>query len=256
MKTISLLALLLAGSTALQADDTNILSLTANGRLTFTNSFTNGLFTVQWAPALQSNWNESWDSLKYLVPTASVTTVSVPMFYRVTCLTNQFIPTPIGRQFIYAVTNADGSTNTLQATFIGCLKLSSDKEYSILELLTPCSVSLLPCRSTATDFYEIPFDISKTEGTTWRNGPPGMSWTNQWCDGSSDQITILTNEVVTVPAGTFDCQKTEVREINNNLNLRWIYWVKPGFMMVKRFDINGGQTNVSSLASWSDRASR
>lgn len=244
-------------SLAVHAQDIEITSLASNGQLTFSNSFTNGLFTIRWAPNLPcTNWNESWDPLKYFIPTGSVTTVSVPMFYRVTCLTNQFIPTPIGRQFIYTVTNADGSTNTLQATFIGCLKLTSDKDYSILEFLTPCAVSLLPCRSTATAFYDIPFDISTTEGLTWRSGSPGTMWTNQWCDGSSDQMTIVTNEVITVPAGAFDCLKIEEREINNNLNLRHVWWVKPGFMMVRQFDIKNGGTNVSSLASWADRAPR
>jgi hypothetical protein len=242
MKTSAFFAFLLAGSSVMQAGDIEILSLTTNGRLTFTNSFTNGLFTVQWAPALQSNWNESWDQLKYFMPTSSVTTVSVPMFYRVTCLTNQFFPTPIGWQSIYTMTNALGTTGTLRTTFVGSLKLSSGKEYSILELLNDrdCALRLMPCRSTATEFYTIPFGISQTEGIDFRSGPPGTTWTNQWCDGSSDQITIATNEVITVPAGTFDCLKTEVREINNSLRLRYIYWIKPGFGMVRQVDFGDG----------------
>ena len=101
--------------------------------------------------------------------------------------------------------------------------------------------------------YNIPFDISTTEGVAFRDAPPGTMWTNQWCDGSSDQMTVVTNEVITVPAGTFDCLKIEQREINNNLNLDYVFWVKPGFMMVRQLKIKDGQTEVSSLASWTDR---
>jgi len=256
MRTTNLLALLLAASTSLQAGDIEILSLTTNGRLTFTNSSPNGLFTVQWAPALQSNWNESWDALRYFVPTSSVATVSVPMFYRVTGLTNQFIPMPIGRQFNYSVTNLAGGTSTLQATFLAPLRLSSDQEYSILELRTSCELRLLPCRSTATEYYEIPFGISTTEGLQFRDAAIGTMWTNQWCDGSSDQLTIVTNEVITVPAGTFDCLRIEQREINDNLHPNYISWVMPGFMVVKWYAVEDGKTNISSLVSWADRPPR
>jgi hypothetical protein len=257
MKTTRLFALLLAGSTALHASDTEILSLTTNGRLTFTNSFTNGLFSVQWAPALPTtNWNGSWDSLRYFVPTNPLTTVSVPMFYRVTGLSNQFIPMAIGRQFLYTVTNLAGGTSTVQATFLAPARLSSDKDYTLLELRTPCELRLLPCRSTENEYYEIPFGISATEGLTWRRAPPGTMWTNQWCDGSSDQMTVATNEVITVPAGTFDCLRIEQREIDNNLRLNGVYWVKAGFIMVKYYVVEDGQTNIWSLASWADKPPR
>jgi hypothetical protein len=178
------------------------------------------------------------------------------MFYRVTCLTNQFIPMPIGRQFNYTVTNLAGSSSTLQATFLAPLKLSSDKEYTIMELLTPCELRLLPCRSTTTEYYEISSGITTTEGLQFRNASTGTTWTNQWCDGSADQLTIATNEVITVPAGTFECLRFEQRAINNNLDLDYIYWVTPGFMMIKMVDFGNGQTNISSLVSWTDKPPR
>jgi hypothetical protein len=220
MKTTTLFTLLLAASTTLQAGEIEIFSLTSNGRLTFTNSFTNGLFTVQWAPAIPTtNWNDNWDSLRNFISTSSVTTVSVPMFYRMRCITNQFFPTPVGLQYIYTITNSPGSTGTLQVTSVGSLKLTSGKEYSILELLDSrdCALRLLRLRSTDNEMYTIPWDISQTEGLESRNGPPGTTWTNQWCDGSSDQITIVGIETVTVPAGTYESLRTEQREINNNL---------------------------------------
>lgn len=259
MKATILSAMLLASSPALVAADVEIQSLTTNGALTFTNALTNGVFSLQWAPALPAGWSETWDSLKYFVPTSSVAIVSVPMFYRVTCLTNQLIPMPIGRQFIFSLTNAAGSAGSVQATFVGCLKLSSDKEYSILELRTPCAIRLLPCRSTTTEYYEIPFDVSTTEGVQWRIAPPGTTWTNHWCTGSVDQMTMLPSEVVTVPAGTFDCLKIEVRQPNENLRLRYAYWVKAGFIMVKMIDYGGDDTDLPetwTLTSWSDRWQR
>ena len=258
MKTSILWGLLLAFSAPLSAADIQIQSLAANGRLTFTNTFTNGLFTIQWAPALQSNWCDSWDSLKSFTPSSSVATVTVPMFYRVSCLTNQFIPTVTGRQFTYSVTNTLGVAGTLTATFLGALKLSSGDEYTILELLddTQCGLRLLPCRSTATEFFDIPFDIGGAEGVEWRNAPPGTTWTNQWCDGSSDQMTVAANEVITVPAGTFNCLKIQEREINNNLRLRYDFWIKPGLMMIKQIDYDYGAATITtnSLASWADRS--
>jgi hypothetical protein len=254
MKPTILWTLLLAASSPLGAADIQIQSLSANGRLTFTNAFTNGLFTVQWAPALQSNWNDNWDSLRNFIPTGSVATVSVPMFYRVSCITNQFYPAPVGLQAIYAITNSLGSTGTLQITSVGSLKLTSGTEYTILELIDSrdCALRLLRARSTENELYTIPWDISQTEGIEARNGPPGTTWTNQWCDGSSDQITIAANEVVTVPAGTFACLKTEQREINNQLRLQYVYWVKPGLGMVKRVDYGDGTRppDVWELSSW------
>jgi hypothetical protein len=270
MKTTPLFTLLLAAATALQAGEFEIDSLTSNGRLTFTNAFPDGLYTIEWAPGIQSVTNQngtniwlwdkdardSWDSLKHFATTSRIVSVEVPMFYRVTCLTNQFTPTVIGRQFTYTVTNTAGSMGTMQASFVGCLRLSSGEEYSILEMLTPCAVRLLPCRSTATEFYTIPFGIATTESVAWRSAPAGTTWTNEYCDGSSDQITIGAKENITVPAGTFDCLRIEQREINNNLSLRGVYWIKAGLIMVRQFDIKDGQTNVSSLASWADRPPR
>jgi len=58
--------------------------------LTWTNSFTNALFTVQWAPSLATDptntiWSASWTGLKEFWTPTGVTTVPVPMFYRARC---------------------------------------------------------------------------------------------------------------------------------------------------------------------------
>lgn len=75
------LALALATKTALA--QTTITSFPGNGQLTWTNSpGTNG-FAVQWAPTVAGPWSSSWQSLDSLITTGTQTTVSVPMFYRV-----------------------------------------------------------------------------------------------------------------------------------------------------------------------------
>jgi hypothetical protein len=249
-----------------------ICSLATNGRLTFNNVCTNALYTIEWASGINTVTNggdcwlweadahDSWDSLKNFVVTDPTNTVEVPMFYRVKCLPNLFMPTPIGRQFIYGVTNTDGARYTNQITSVGCLKLTSDKEYSIIEMLDggDCSLRLLPVRSTTTNVYVIPFDVSKTEVLQWCNGPAGTTWTNSYCDGSSDQLTIVTNELITVPAGSFDCLKIVTREINNNMRLRWISWICPGFGMVAQIDFGNGTepANYIGLVSWADKPRR
>ena len=61
-----------------------ITSFQGNGQLTWTNlPGTNG-FGVQWAPAVTGPWSQTWTSLDSLICTGSETTVTVPMFYRVT----------------------------------------------------------------------------------------------------------------------------------------------------------------------------
>jgi hypothetical protein len=261
MKATPTFVLLLAIGISLHAAEVEIISLSANGRLTFTSSYTNGVFSVQWSPELPStSWSANWDSLHAFVSTNARTTVSVPMFYRVACQTNQFFPTPIGRQSVFTITNDLGATGNLRVTFVGALKLSSGKDYTILEMLDDrdCALRLMPCRSTDTELYTIPFEISKSEYVAFRSGSPGTTWTNQWCDGSSDQVTISANEVVTVPAGTFECLKTEDREINNNLRLRWVYWIKPGMGMVKQVDYGNGTKppDTYTLSSWTDSPPR
>jgi hypothetical protein len=67
-----------------------LISLQQNGTLTWTNSFTNALFSVVWAPALgacptNTRWRDSWTDLTHFWTSPGPTTVEVPMFYRVRC---------------------------------------------------------------------------------------------------------------------------------------------------------------------------
>ncbi len=90
IKIIGLALLLTALYHTSEAGDTPVLSLTGNGILTWTNSFTNALFTVQWASSLGGSptntvWMEDWTSLENFSARTGVTSVAVPMFYRVRC---------------------------------------------------------------------------------------------------------------------------------------------------------------------------
>ncbi len=89
MKTPSAVLLLctalLAATTSAIAADVQILSLSRNGLLTWTNASLNVTCRVEWASSAAGPWHESWDSLIAVVVTNSVTERSVPMFYRVVC---------------------------------------------------------------------------------------------------------------------------------------------------------------------------
>ena len=65
------------------AQDVQILSLSQNGWLAFTNSSLNATCRVEWASTAAGPWHDSWQSLTNLVVTNPVMGVAVPMFYRV-----------------------------------------------------------------------------------------------------------------------------------------------------------------------------
>lgn len=61
-----------------------ITSFQQNGLLSWLDGGSNLAYQIQWAPSLGGTWYSSWESLCYVGPVSSgVTTVSVPMFYRV-----------------------------------------------------------------------------------------------------------------------------------------------------------------------------
>lgn len=89
MKTPSAILLLctalLAATTASIAADVQILSLSRNGLLTWTNASLNVTCRVEWAASAEGPWYGSWESLSAIVVTNQITERSVPMFYRVVC---------------------------------------------------------------------------------------------------------------------------------------------------------------------------
>jgi len=201
---IALLGVLLAASA--QAQNLQITSLANNGRLTWTNSFPNGSYSVEWASTVNGNaaWQQDWLSLKNLAPTSSVTTVSVPMFYRVRCLTNGlFWPMPLGRTLTFSVSNSVGSIWTQQMQSIGVLSVPSlTNEYTFALVSDPSGTNGFFIRSTDRALYMSP--NSSNEQLKWTNGPVGTSWTYQDSSGNIVSTILSTTATVSVPAGTYN----------------------------------------------------
>src|SRR5947207_114142 len=85
MKTIRLLlvAFLCLQAGRLLGQGLVIVSFQNNGALTWTNAVGTNAFAVEWASAVTGPWQEDWSALSSLITTGAQTTVSVPMFYRV-----------------------------------------------------------------------------------------------------------------------------------------------------------------------------
>ncbi len=81
--------LVMAGTALAQSPD--ITSFQGNGQLTWTNSDTNLFYQVQWAASLTASnaWRSDYSSLRGIRSTNGSTTVSVPMFYRVSASSNR-----------------------------------------------------------------------------------------------------------------------------------------------------------------------
>jgi hypothetical protein len=230
---------LLPGSILAQGSGFQILSLGANGRLTWTNAYPNGLYGVEWAPSLTGPWKDNWTALKTMVATGQTVAVDVPMFYRVKCDTNLFLPMPMGAYLGMSVSNAIGMVSTERMTVAGSVFLpSKDKEFTVLDgtsSLYPGASRTLLMRSTSNAAYAIDADCGMEElGMT--NAPIGTSWTNTVC-GEVTVNTIEANEQVTVPLGTFTCLRVRKQRLNtSHPNPVWIEWWQPGFGQVQWID--------------------
>lgn len=67
---------------SVQAQD--IASYDRSGWLTWTNGLSNAVYEVEWSSSLDAPaWTNSWSMLTGIQPTTALTTVSIPMFYRV-----------------------------------------------------------------------------------------------------------------------------------------------------------------------------
>lgn len=254
MKTRILPLAVLASCVAVHAADIEITSLASNGRLTWTNSFTNGLFSIEWAPALGTNtWRSNWTALQAFWVSGRTSTVEVPMFYRVKAQTNLFIPLPLGGQFIYSSSNAVTGVSTLRWTIAGILRIPAlAKDFTIIENLSTSTLRLMPVRSTDTELWAV-FQ-SGEENIMWWNGPVGSVRTNYFQDGRTQTLTVETNEVVTVPAGTFSCVRMRKRD-SNPTEPEVVGWFKPGFGGVKWVEYwTDRSPDYYDLQSWSSPA--
>ena len=257
MKTRILPLAILAGCLAVHAADIEITSLASNGRLTWTNSFTNGLFSIEWAPALGTNWHNNWNSLQNFWVSSRTNTVDVPMFYRVKCETNLLWPMPIGLQAVFSVSNALGNVWTQQIQYLGYVRpfAAGTNDYVLWAVVTHGNMSMGLIRSTDTQVFGLE-PCSLTEDLIWQIAPVGTTWTNYNYECQyTRKVTIDAIEDVTVPAGTFtSCYKFHKQILSGSSAPRPEYyeWIKPGFGMVKWVDYwtdNG--PDVYELQSWS-----
>ena len=230
---------LLPGSILAQGSGFPILSLSGNGHLTWTNAYQNGLYGVEWAPSLAGPWQSNWTALKSLVVMGDTATVDVPMFYRVKCDTNLFMPMPMGGYLEMSVSNAVGAVWTERMTVAGSVFMpSKGKEYAVLEgtiSLYADAMETLLMRSTSNALYVINSACGMEEiGMT--NAPIGTSWTNAVC-GEIEIATIEASELVTVPAGTFTCLRVRKQRLStSHPNPVWIEWWQPGVGQVQWID--------------------
>ena len=82
-RSVLILAIALIVSLPAHADDLEIGGFGQNGSLSWTNSVSNGTYTVEWASRLNGNWQDSWTAVTEVPATGGTITASVPMFYRV-----------------------------------------------------------------------------------------------------------------------------------------------------------------------------
>ena len=88
IRAVSVLLIVLQ-ALACQAQDDVITGFSGNGFMTWTNSHSNGQFTVEWASYPEGPWQSNWTGLWNLAATADTISASVPMFYRVHWSTNE-----------------------------------------------------------------------------------------------------------------------------------------------------------------------
>lgn len=220
-----------------------ITSLKGNGQLTWTNlpELNNGAFTIEWAATLGTNWHSGWEGLQAFRGAGPATMVEVPMFYRVKCVTNLFIPWTPGAQLTFAVSNIAGNSWTEKAKVLGLVKPSAGngKEYALLENTEAGQMKLHLMRSTDSAVYRID-PTTLTDNQEFFIAPVGTTWTNLNYNGQFTRVVAVEAiETVTVPAGVFtNCYKFHKTVLNPppGETADWYEWICPGFGMVKWVD--------------------
>lgn len=215
-----------------------ITSLKSNGLLTWTNlpELSSSLFSVEWAPSANGGWRSSWESLAGLMPTGLVTTVEVPMLFRVKATPSPLMPFPAGQQMTLLVSNAVGAVSTQHIAVLNYARpIASTNVFAVLEQdnLQP---GIMLMRSTGTAAYRYS-PVSGGEVLEFMLGPVGTTWTNYNYEGSGydNRTAIEAIENVTVPAGTFPCYKFHKQAIGVPDSDRY-EWVSPGIGFIKWID--------------------
>jgi rhodanese-related sulfurtransferase len=131
------------GGAVASAQEVEILSLSRNGVLTWTNSTLNVTCRVEWAAAAQGPWYNNWASLTNLVITNHVIERPVPMFYRVV---SSAPPPPL-------------ITNITADVALGLImSRSSDPNFVILDVRTPSEYATRHVKKAVNiNFYDANF---------------------------------------------------------------------------------------------------
>jgi len=254
---LSASAIILGALLTCRAQEVHIDSLASNGRMTWS-APTGSVCRVEWAASLGSNavWRQDWLSLQGIATKSSNTTVEVPMFYRVSCVTNFFFPLPVNRQFAYRF--QEGSQVSTQIFwFGGRLTMPwTSNEYAAFRGSSSSTIGLGFVRSTSDTLYEIWHGV---EQPLFRLAPVGTVWTIEKGRSALVQVTIETNEVVSMPAGTFSALKHRREVVQADcfyeLGDVWYEWISPGLGMVKFSDPSesGGPGETAELLYMTDQ---
>ncbi|VGO21119.1 hypothetical protein [Pontiella sulfatireligans] len=230
---------MLAGTT--NAQQVQIDSLDSNGELTWT-APSGSVCSVEWTDDLvpSADWRQDWGELKNISCTNDTQTAQVPMFFRVTCWTNGlFWNVETGNRATLSATNAFGQCWTQNVEVVGTLEvpalpynsyLLSKTENIYDELNPPVDISgnslVRYRRSTDTAVLEVA-DFER-EYIIYTNAPIGTTWAYEDYNGNTWSATIETNETISVPAGTFSCQRYRKTLVGSMHPKPWIdIWFEP-----------------------------
>ena len=225
--------------------------------------------TIEWASSLtpEADWARHWVNLSDILCTNEQSSAQVPMFYRVSCWTNRmFLSMPIGRTYVYSASNSVGETWTQEVSCVGFMEgpeLTNGSHYVLLSWKAIGREGYDLWNLSASDRAAYNFRGDHVVDTKWQTGDIGTVWTNVMDgDGDTMAISIVTNETLTLPAGTFeDCIKFREYEINEppGADPPWAmyWWVKPGLFFVKFVDyfyedVESKGPEVLTLESWRD----
>ena len=266
-------ALIVAGTAGAQSVVVN--SFDQNGLMAWT-APSGSVCTVEWASSLTPtpHWSRSWHELTSITATNAGTSAHVPMFYRVTCWTNGlFLSYPLGRTYVYTVSNALGQAWTYEGTSLGNVTGPSFTNHTYVlvryraygAINDPVGVDgvgdgVMGLSDSAA--YEQM--QNGREAIMWQNSPVGTTWTNDSGPGYGSEVSVwsvVSNGVsVSVPAGTFEnCivyrLAPQTPENPPPYDERVYYYVKPGLALVKLVDYwneSNAVPVISELESWRD----
>jgi hypothetical protein len=258
-------------------------SLDSSGRLTATVP-SNAVYSVEWIGSLDSTngWQPSWSYLRDVKSEDGSVDVEVPMFFRLTCLTNgALVNAPVGRTYHYSITNQAHEAWNKYVSVMGDTYMPqqsnsyrtiwSEEWYNAPDEI-PAGAQLRGVtfmRADEDNAYILDSEFSPgpmTEDPIWKNGPVGTTWSYQ----SSTPHTLITAEILatneTVTIGTTNytgCIKIESVGTPESWlaeypDPRYYEWILPGGYVVKteNYWVHESETNaapvVYELQGWED----